>query len=563
MSKAYDTSWTHLTKAMKVGHISNYSDEILDHMKSLDKLSKNYPMYKSAWNGYKAVLSVLHDVPKQMMLTQNLKLYKRELARGKNLAKYVNEDFFANEARMIGGDLARQSGNRYMQGAMSIIPYGNVALQSIRYTAQRAKENGVEGALRLATMGTAAAWAYNYVASKPEWADWYFNQIPSDQRMSSLPLPNFIRHARRMWGEDLPVDPAQDFFLIRMPPEMGLFINPILHGMMALGLISTKGAVVPPSLKKDMEGVADQLFGLGAPPLANAAMAVFGKKLEPGKMMHGESPVRDIRDVKFAGANADKMSPQSRIPHVWHDVFNAMFGTVAGTLMEAANYGDIVNNRTHDLGKAVTEGAKKLALERGSRIPYANHVWPDANRRYIYTPYTEKMQQEMNVWRAVDKQWAAEPQLRSIFSNSGDPNSTDRAEYEGGGGGGPVQDPDVRAILTTIHLSLFTGPMKEMQAARAQARKIHESLTTGASAKIDESPLERFKKSQEAAKQVNSFDRQMYNIYQDIMKETATSPSGKAFQRKYGELTPENVLKAVQQSAREGVFRQERGPFPS
>ena len=239
-----------------------------------------------------------------------------------------------------------------------------------------------------------------------------------------------------------------------------------------------------------------------------------------------------------------------------------MFGTVAGTVIEAANYGDIVYERTKDIKAGVTEGTKKLALERGSRVPYAHHVWPDMNRRQIYTPYTEKMQEEMAIWRKVDKQWSAEPELRDLMSDKkslGDPNATDDANDPemGGGGAGQIQDPDLQDLLIDIHTDLFTGTMKEMQSERARARRMHESLTVGANAKRDEAPLTRFKRAQAAAKEVNDLDKEMYNLYQDSMKEIANSPSGKVFQQKYGPLTPENFLKAIQVSSRQGAFQPE------
>jgi len=560
MSKAYDASWTHVTKAMKVGHVSNYSDEILSHIQSLDKLSKAYPMYKSAWSGYKSVLSVLHDVPKQMFLTQNLKMYRRELAKGRKLAKYVSEDFIANEARTIGGDLARTSGNKYIQQALSTVPYGNVALQSLRYTAHRVRTNGSEGMLRLAAMGSAAGWAYSYIASDPKAADWYFNQLPQEQRMQSLPIPNFIRHARRMMGEDLPMDdPSKEFLLVRMPPEMLPFIVPVMHGMMALGLISNKNMDVPPALGKDIGGMVDQVFGLGLPPMIQAGAAYFGQKVEPSKMMHGESPFREIRDITFGGVNKDKMSPQSRIPHAWHDVFNAMFGSVAGTLLEAGNYADIIYGKNKDMGEAVVEGAKKLAVERGSKVPYAAHIWPEVNRQYVFTPPTQELSNQMGILRKVNAQWGAEPELRMLFGKGGSkPNTTDYADVQGGGGGAPMADQDLQVIVADVHQSFFQGPMLKIQQERTRERKIHESLTIGAPTKFAESPLIRFKRAQEAAKKVNALDRELYSLYQDQWKEIATSPSGKAFEAKYGKLTPENLLKAAQASAREGGLQKDR-----
>jgi hypothetical protein len=563
MSKAYDASWTHLTKAYKVGHVSNYSDEIIDHMKTLDKLGKNYPMYKSAFNSYKAVLSVLHDVPKQMFLSQNIKMYKRELAKGKQLAKYVNEDFIANEARMIGGDLARTSANKYVQGAMSVIPYGNVALQSARYTAHRVRANGIEGAARLGALGVATGWAYHYVASDPKTADWYFNQLPQEQRLQSLPIPNFIRHARRMMGEDIPYDdPSKEFILLRMPPEMLPFVVPVMHGMMALGLINTGNVQVPPTIEKDIGGMVDQLFGLSLPPIASATAAAFGQKVEPSKMIHGESPFREIRDITFGGINKDKMSPQSRIPHAWHDVFNAMFGSVAGTLLEAGNYGDIIyRSQGGDFGKAVAEGTKKFAVERAARVPYtqaihdlpgANHIWPDVNRRYIYTPPTQDYQEKMNTLRKVNSQWGAELGLRLGLSDRGGVNTTDIVGAETGNAGAPVADPDVQGIIAEVHLQFFQGPILMLQKERTQERKIHEALTIGPHTGQPEAPLARFKRAQEQAKKVSDLDRELYNLFQDSWKEIKTGPNGKAFEAKYGPLTPENLLKVAQGSAREG-----------
>jgi hypothetical protein len=496
-----------------------------------------------------------------MFLSQNIKAYKKELAKGKRLAKHVNEDFIANEARMIGGDLARISGNRFIQATLSTIPYGNVALQSARYTAHRVKANGAEGMVRLAAMGTAAHWAYQYVASDPKLSDWYFNQLPQDQRLQSLPIPNFIRHARRMMGEDLPFDdPAKEVILLRMPPEMLPFVVPVMHGMMALGMIKTNNVDVPPTIEHDIGGAVDQLFGLSLPPMIQAGFAAAGYKVEPSKAMRGEMPVREIRDITFGGINKDKMSPQSRIPHSVHDMFNAMFGTVAGTILEAGNYGDIIYGSKGDFGEAVKEGAKKLAVERGARIPYANHIWPDVNRRYIYTPPTEKLNQEMGVLRTINAQWGAEPEMRALLGKGRAgrrENTTDEVNIEGGGGGAPIADPDVQMLVAEVHISFFQGDILKIQKERTRERKIHESLTIGAPIGKDESPLARFKRAQEQAKKVNELDRELYNLFQDEWKEIKSSPSGKAFEAKHGPLTPENLLKVAQESARQSGLRPE------
>jgi hypothetical protein len=340
-----------------------------------------------------------------------------------------------------------------------------------------------------------------------------------------------------------------------MPPEMVPFVVPVMHGMMALGLINNKDAVVPPTIGKDIGGMVDQLFGLGMPPIAGAVAAGFGQKIEPSKLMHGASPFREIRDVTFAGANKDKMSPQSRIPHTWHDVFNAMFGSVAGTLLEAGNYGDIIYGKTKDFGEGAKAGVAKLAVERTARIPYANHLWPDVNRRYIYTPPTQELNDKMAVLRNVNAQWGAEPELRAMFG-SGNPNTTDYVDVQGGGGGQAVADKDVKVLVADIHQTFFSGPMLAIQKERTRERKIHESLTIGAPIRTNESPLARYRMAQEQAKKVNALDRELYNLYQDQWKEIKSSPSGKAFEQKFGPLTPENLLKAVQSSSREGGLNQ-------
>lgn len=547
MAKAYQESWVHLAKAYKVGHISNYSDELSSQMRQLEKLGTQMPMYKSALSSYKAVLSVLHDVPKQMFLSQNIKLFKRELARGRQMKRFVTEDFIANEARKIGGDLARTSGNRAVQAALSTVPYGNVALQSVRYTANRIRNSGLEGATSLASLGTAVGWLYSYIANDPKASNWYFNELPQDQRMQSIPIPNFVRHMRRMWGENLPSDdPSQEYFLMRVPPEMLMFTLPVMHGMMALGLIDSNKMAVPPTIGKDFKQTVDQVFGLGMPPVLQAFSAAAGYKVEPSKAMIGENPFREIRDVTYQGANKDKMTPQSRIPHAWHDVFNALFGTVAGTIMEAANYGDIVGARTGSFKEGLVEGAKKLAVERTARIPYANHIWPDVNRRFIYTPYAQEHQEQMNTLRKVNAQFANEPDLHYKE------NQTENIETEGGNVGAPVQDEDLRDLIQDVHENFFTGEMVQLQKERAEARKIHQSLTLGPGGKGQPivSPLVKFKQAQEQAKKVNELDLEMHNLRQDLWKEMVTSPAGKAFEAKFGgPLTPDNLLKAVQQSS--------------
>jgi hypothetical protein len=308
-----------------------------------------------------------------------------------------------------------------------------------------------------------------------------------------------------------------------------------------------------------MAHVRDQIFGLATPPIIQSIAGVAGKKLEPGKMLGGESPVRDIREQQFAGANKDKMSPQSRIPHVYYDAFVGMFGTVMGTIFEAANYAD--NHLTAPGGtieKAAVEGGKKLLLSAGQNAPAGNHIWPDMNRRYIYTPIAEKRQKDFAVLKGViEAQISAEPGVRRALQPHARINNLEKIDaQEGAVVGAGVADPDVRVLLATVHKALFTGPYKQLEDQRKIERGKHEAMTVGADPSIPQSPLMRFQAAQEQAKKVNALDRQLYTIYQDQWKQMQGSPSGKVFAQKYGPLTPENLARAVQESAREGGQQQ-------
>jgi hypothetical protein len=561
MSKAYETSWVNLTKTMKVGQMSAYSDELLSRMKQIDTISKKRPELRAWANGYRDILSTLLDVPKQMALSQNLKLYNREVKKGRVQAKQLNEMFIADQSRMIGGDMARFSLLPNVQKAASSVPWLNTSIQSLRYLKQRIWENPVENLTRLTSFGLTASWAYYMIANDKEGNDWFFNQLPVDKRSQSVPMPDPYKYILRQAGVNVPRGkPEEEYFLVRMPPEMMMFIMPVIHGMRALGLIPNKDVIVPPELEEDMKQAASQVFGLSVPPLIQAPAAAFGKQIEPAKIIKGESPFRDIRDRSFGGANKDKMSPQSRIPHAFHDVFNALFGTTAGTILEAANYGDIIaNGPGGSLPKGVTEGVKKFATSQAVDTPGISHIWPDMNRRYIYTPTAEKRQKDMTVLKAVDEQMGNEPGLRRALPHHGAGGRVNMPEKTGAEPGAvvgaPVTDPDLQALMFHNRVAFFSGPYKKLEEQRRVERNQHEAMTIGADPNKKESPLMRFRAAQEQAKKVNALDHQLYTIYQDQWKQMVASPSGLAFQRKYGPLTPENLLKAIQQSAREGGQR--------
>jgi hypothetical protein len=557
MSKAYDASMTNLTKTYKVGHVANSSDEILSLIRDINSITKRRPEWKSAANSYLSMLQVALDVPKHMALSQNLKLFNREVKLGKQQAKYMSEAFIAEQARQVGGDMARISGNVGVQRLVSAAPWLNPGIQSIRYMKQRLMENPVENMTRLMSFGAVAAWAYNYVASDKESNDWFFNQLPNDVRTKSIPFPNPSRYLRRMMGINVPRGtPEQEHVLVPIAPEMMTFILPFIHGARSLGLIENKDVVVPQTLADDMKHARDAMFGLATPPIIQGVMGAYAaKKIEPGKMLSGESPVRDIRDPNFAGANKDKMSPQSRIPHSLYDGITGLLGTTIGNVLEAINYGDIhARTKGGTLEEGVKQGAQKLLTTQITGAPGTSHIWPDANRRYIYTPIAEKRQKDFAVLKGiVEAQMPAEAGLRRALTPHAKPNTLEKTDIAPGAVvGSPVADPDVRVLIGHVHKALFTGPYKMLEDQRKLERSRHEAMTIGADPSVPATPLIRYKAAQEQAKKVVALDRQLYTIYQDQWKIMKSSPSGKAFEQKYGPLTPENLGRAVQESSREG-----------
>lgn len=563
MAKAYDASWTNLTKTYKVGHTSNFSDEMISRINQIDALVKKRPFLKSTANVYRDLLTVFIDVPKQMALSENIPLFKRELAKGRAMGKQMSEAFIADQSRIIGGDMARTSAIPWIQKAVSVVPWSNPAIQSVRYMVQRmfpgkdaaSLSKSAENVGRMLSLSFAATWAYYMVAKDKDTNDWFFNQLPNEKRAQSIPFPDPYRYIMRLAGKDLPRGtPEQEFVLQRMPPEIMLAILPMIHGLRALGIIpNANEVVVPQSLKDDMSHAADQVFGLAIPPIGAGIAGLFGKKIEPMKAFHGENPFRDIRDFNFAGANKDKMSPQSRISHQFYDAVNGMFGTVVASLVEAANYGMIEGEAPNgSWQKGLTKGAQKLALSQSQDFPGTSYLWPEATKRYIYTPIAEKLQHDMAILgpKGVDSQMTTEPGLRRVVTPHAKINTTEKVgAQEGAVVGSTVTDPDLQFLLARNHMVFFEGPYKQLMGQRKLEGAKHQAMTIGADPSQNQTPLMRHIAAQDQAKKVNELDRRLYNIYQDQWKIMKNSPSGIAFEQKYGELTPENLLKAVQQSS--------------
>ena len=557
MSKAYDATYNNLIKQARVGHVSSRSDDLLARLNEIDAVVKKRPFLRSVANTYIDLLNIFADVPKMMAMSQNTKIYRKEIAKGRQMAAYMNEKFIADQAAMIGGDMRRISGSRWVQGFTSMVPWSNTFIQSMRYMKQRlfngTKADSIENATRMISFGVAASWGYYMISRDKEASDWFYNQLPNEKRTQNIPVPNFFRWAMRSVGVPIPVGtPEQEYDLHRMPPEAMMFILPIIHGARALGVLPSEGIVVPPSLKEDMAQAAEQTFGLAVPPLIQSVAGLGGKKLEPSKLISGGSAVREIRDVSFGGANSDKMSPQSRIPHAYYDAITALGGTVLGSMLEAANYGLVTaEHQGKTVMEGVTEGVKKLGVAQIQKVPFHNYIWPDVNRTFIYTPITEKLQHNMAVLKIIEKQMSAEPGVRRVVQPNARINNTEKTgALPGAMVGAPVEDVDVRAIMAQLHMGLFAGPYKMLEDQRRVERARHESLTIGPNPNKNDSPLTRFKMAQEQAKKVNALDRRLYTIYEDQWKNVVTSPSGLKFAERYGELTPENLAKVIQGDAR-------------
>jgi hypothetical protein len=555
MSQAYDTSWTNLTKMYKTGHVANSSDEILSTIQKINAITAKRPEYKAVANSYLSMLQVMMDAPKTMALSQNLPLFRREVAKGRKLSQQMSEDFIKDQARIIGGDMARISGNPAIQKIVSVLPWSNPAQQSLRYMKQRIKEAPVENLTRLASFGLVAAWAYNQVGSDKESNNWFYNELPNEIRSRNIPIPNPIRFLPRMMGIDVPRGtPQQENILIPITPEMMVWVLPVIHFMRGVGAIENKDVVVPQTLSDDMKQARDAVFGLATPPLVQGIAGQFGKKVELGKLTGGESPFRDIKDFNFGGANKDKMSPQSRIAHSWYDTFNGAFGTVLTSMLEGVNVGDIhTRTKGGSVEKGIAEGASKVGTSLSIGSPVTHHIWPETSRRYIYTPIAEKLQKDMAVLKnGVEAQMSAEPGVRRALTPNARINTLEKTNVaEGAVVGSPVGDPNVRALMAQVHVAFFSGPYLKLKEARDVARSQHQAMTVGTDPSIPQSPLQRHIAAQGQAKKINDLDRRMYTIYSDQWKVMKTSPNGKAFEAKYGPLTPENLTKAIQESSRQ------------
>jgi len=553
MAKAYHSSWTYAMKEMRIGHtnILLETDKLMKQVTSLEKGATAEA--KAVWNGYKSLLSVVHDTAKELFLSQNMKQFKRELRAGQHAIPDDIQKWIVNETRKIGGDFQRHSGNNFISSFMSTVPYGNVMLQSNRYIIDRARKHPKDVFGKL-LMGAVLPVLYgnHYISTwGEEGANWLWNEQPPDRRMQHMYLPRPDIWFRRQMGEDIPFKP--EYVLpIRMAPEMIILSNPMMHALLGLGFFpnATKGAIVPPDVNRDLSGALDQVFGLSLPFVAGPA-AALGYEIKPGAIMRGDNAIRELRTNNFQGANKDKISAGSAIPRSFYDVVNAVFGVNMANMVAAANVAHETFKRTGDTAKSLKDAGDTALLKRQASLPMSNMLFPSVTRNYVYTPISDELNKNMAVLRQVHGQYANEP-MRMMNPRSRRNRVDDVRGEEMAAVAAPVDDPNLAAILNDVRNGLFSGKMTQLDRERQKLTATREGLQRGTSA--TGTPLQRYKREQEITKQINDLDRDRYDLYQYVWSDIQSQYST-IFAKSYQEpLSPQSLLKAVQMSSRRATL---------
>lgn len=554
MTQAYDRS---LLATMHKGLGTNFgmladASRIKDDYKVRGQGSTLGASFHAVIGGYRAAIEAVQQSVHTAFFVENA---MREIK--KNGGKPMSEKqlkSLLHETRQLTGDVSRQSNSPNIQKTASMIPYANTAMQSTRHilTSMVPPEvrfpftnvqlplgaKGINqltgGKTNMTTNRSNKFWpqfttgmvlpAFGAMSVLDTWSeaqDWWYNNTPEWERMSTIPFPTYDALLYRWQSGEWPEFSPDKFHKVPVPPEMMMILNPVMAGLRGLGLFGPVKDSVPGN--NWLGATVEQVTNLATPPILSAAAAMNGQRLDLSKVGSGQM-FQPINDDAFSGANADMMSPHSPIPHQLYDTIGALTGSAAQIALQTLSTGAVNYELTENVGAALDAALDTASYEVTRRFPNVPGL-PGVSRNYAFTPESEYV---------YDTQQMLEPIIgnqRSIELDS--KKRIPHMQAQGMIPPDKIKDPLLRAMVEEVNATINKkGPYKQATEQytnlRADLTSLEDTRAIWPEKKYNEKYNEivgqqqRLKSIQ--ARILTGFEQQMAAKYDRVFKRVAGKP---------------------------------------
>lgn len=496
-------------------------------------LSKAVKPLSVALEGYKSMLEMVHNTSKYAFFAQNYASLQRKYG-GAIPKDELNR--LVKETKLLSGDMTRAPGAEWLSKTASAFPYAHIAINSTYHLASAAKHSPATVGARILTghvLPKVAAIAL--ISQNQELSDWYWNKLPSWQRISRIP---FI-------GPDWWIDQAQgnqraltsnDIYLMPEAPEMVPISNMMVAGLRSLGLFGD-GAQKHSSFAKELGEGLESVTSVGVPPLVTALAG--GARIDMGRLatmpLTGKSVFEEAYDESpHQGLNTTGMTADSDFSRSFSGAMVGLFGTAIDTILEstdtaiqAMNDGD---GFTTALGKAMEFSAYQM--ERGlpelpgTREAGAFLYTSGQRRRYASTDQRVRVVDVLRKFEPIERQLSADNDKRG---------TNKWAEGEGLDRVPEIGDPRVAAMAKHMNSTLNTGKMKALAGARTE---LNMKLGLVDNSKDNMSPAEYHLRYNSILSEMDQVNAQQ----EDIINQLETQ-----LHRQYG-VDIDGAIEAIEQS---------------
>lgn len=417
MSNAFDRSALGaMSRNMttSISHMNDVSTIYDDFSKAIKTYGKYGDAVLAPLNAYKAVLESVHMATRTAFFASNYGRLRAKYGEG-NIPKAEIKKL-VQETKNLTGDMSRQSNSKFIQELTSVIPYSNAMIQGTRHILSSAVPQPAAKAINVAggnilehrdtrfwsqfTTGLlipkigALAFLANWEGAE----DYWYNQMPTWEQMSHIPLPKPEVIVEAYTSGKMPKFSPELLHKVPISPEFVTFLEPAISAMQAMGMIGQPKIEVPMDVWSQIKNVADHITGFASPPVIAAIAASQGYRLDIHSAASGGQMFTPIRDSTHGGANADMMTHNSDIPMAVYEVIGALGGSAVQIAMQTYNVFDISMNESGEFSQALSDALDTGSFEVARRMPNVPNpgLWDSRARLYAFTPESQYVYQTLN-----------------------------------------------------------------------------------------------------------------------------------------------------------------------
>ena len=532
----------------------------MSHLNDVSKIRNDYAKAASKWTGpvravldsYKAMLDSVHMSTRYAFFANNYGLLK---------AKYGNDipkseiKKLVQETRNLTGDMSRQSLNKTIQKATSVIPYSNAMIQGTRHILSSAVPSYVREGINVAggniirdkdtrfwsqfLSGVAlpTIGALSFLSNWEGAEDYWYNKTPKWKQMSGIPIPSPEVVIEYMQTGKLPEFHPDKLNVVPIAPEMSMFLYPAVQGARALGLLGKAPHSTPQPFGQQVKDVMDQVTSFATPPLLQAFAAMSGQRLDLHGLLTSGQGLSAIQN-QGSGANADMMTTDSFIPQAVYDTLGALFSSGAQIAMQTLNVADISYQESDSFAEAAAQALDTAKFEVGKRMPeISTGMWDARQKAYAFTPeseYVYKSERQLEPIIGPDRQLTIERDSK---------NRVELSEELGLAAPNKISDPNLRTISAIIwDMMRKKGPYKEATDGYSRVRSLLKDLENSRAKMPDNRYGEmrnRLIRKQQEFMRIKS--QVLQKVEQQLIKQV-----GPQFEQQYGQpFSYENLSNAV------------------